>query len=356
MFDEKTLPWLAEPLRAMRDETRGHAVILHGGLGSGQFDLALRVAQAWLCEQPPGPCDHCPSCHLVRAHSHADLKVLMPEAVQVALNWHGGEGDAGEGEGADGESKGKRKPSKEIKVEAVRQAIDWAHTSSGRGRGKVLVFYPADAMNTVSANALLKTLEEPAPGMRVLLCVEDPERLLPTIRSRCQRVRLAPPAWADALAWLQAEGVKGAEQLLTACSGEPVAALNAARQGMTAELWQALPQQVAAGDGRLLLSMPVPEALRAMQQVCHDAMAVAAGGTARYFAVKVWPAGADWEALVAWSQALSRAARFEDHPWNAGLLIESLLAQGSLAIQSTASQGRGTGATPDGHRVATLRP
>jgi DNA polymerase-3 subunit delta' len=83
--DERDLPWLAEPLQALRDGNRGHALILHGGAGSGQLELALRLAQAWLCEQGPGPCDACPSCHLAIARSHPDLRVVMPEAVQVAL-------------------------------------------------------------------------------------------------------------------------------------------------------------------------------------------------------------------------------------------------------------------------------
>lgn len=357
MRDERDLPWLAEPLRALRDDSRGHAIILHGGQGSGLFDLAMRAAQAWLCEQPPAPCDHCASCHLVKTHGHTDLRVLMPETFQLALKWNaGGDDSGGETEPADGESKSKRKPSKEIKVEAVRQAIDWAHTSSGRGRGKVLVFFPADAMNTVSANALLKTLEEPSPGMRVLLCVDDPERLLPTIRSRCQRVRLAPPAWDTASAWLQQQGVADTEALLRASGGEPLAALAASQEGLTAALWTGLPTQVQQGNGQMLLAMSLPQAVRALLQVCHDAMAVASGAEARYFPGHRWPTRPDWTGLVAWQQALVRAARFEDHPWNAGLLVEALLAQGSWALASSqVSQARGTSATTAAGGLATLR-
>lgn len=356
MRDERELPWLAEPLRALRDDSRGHAIILHGGEGSGLFDLALRAAQAWLCEQAPGPCDACPSCHLVRAHAHTDLRVLLPEAVQQALNWGGAEGEAAEGESGDGESKSRRKPSKEIKVEAVRQAIDWAHTSSGRGRGKVLVFFPADAMNTVSANALLKTLEEPAAGMRLLLCVNDPERLLPTIRSRCQRVRLVPPTRVEAQRWLREQGLAevDADALLHASGDEPLAALERAQQGLNAQLWAALPGQVAQADGRLLLSLPVPQAIRALQQVCHDAMAVAAGGAPRFFPAASLPPQVDWAHLLPWSQALARAARFEDHPWNAALLVESLLMQGSQALRPAGRRPRDTAGHRAGPGIATL--
>jgi DNA polymerase III subunit delta' len=357
MRDERELPWLAEPLRALRDDSRSHALIVHGGVGSGLFELALRVAQAWLCEQPPGPCDVCPSCHLATAHTHPDLRVLLPEALQASLNWGSGDGEGGEG--GDGEGKSKKKPSKEIKVDAIRQAIDWAHGSSSRGRGKVLVVYPADAMNAVSANALLKTLEEPAAGMRLLLCVDDPEHLLPTIRSRCQRVRLAPPPEAEALEWLTRQGVADAAVLLRAANGEPLAALATAANGLTGEAWAALPRQVAQGDGRLLLSLTVPDAVRVLQQLCHDAMAVAAGASPRFFPTQALPAQhADWPALADWSRELARIARQQDHPWHAGLLLDALLAQGRQALSPNPSPRGGTAAPARerAQRVGTLRP
>jgi len=344
--DERDLPWLLAPLQALREHARGHALILHGGAGSGVFELALRVAQAWLCEQPPGPCGHCPSCHLVTAHSHADLRVLLPETVQQAIGWNAGdaENDAGDGDG-----KARKKPSREIKVEAVRQAIDWAHTSSGRGRGKVLVMFPADAMNMVAANALLKTLEEPAAGLRLLLCTDDPERLLPTIRSRCQRIRLDPPGQAEALQWLAGQGVKQPEVLLRASGGEPLSALALGAEGLTAEAWTALPGQVAAGDGRTLAALPPARVVRILQQICHDAMAAAAGAPPRFFPPGTVPAGADWRALGDWSRALARTARHDEHPWNAGLLSEALLAQAQAALAPGVTPGR-----PGSPRLATL--
>jgi DNA polymerase-3 subunit delta' len=306
---------------------------LHGAAGSGLFELALRVAQAWLCEhanEAQRPCGHCPSCHLALARSHPDLRVVMPEAVQQALQWGAADG---EGDGADtSDSKSKRKPSREIKVEAIRQAIDWAHTSSGRGQGKVLVFHPADAMNHVSANALLKTLEEPAAGMRLLLCVADPEQLLPTIRSRCQRVRVQAPSTEQALAWLATQRLEHPEVLLHASGGEPLAAVALAEAGMTAELWVNLPAQVAAGDSRGLAVLPLPQALRALQCLCHDLMAVNAQGHARYFPAASLPHGLDWRALSTWSRSLQRTVRHDEHPWNAPLLLEALVAEGQAVL------------------------
>jgi DNA polymerase-3 subunit delta' len=332
MLDERDLPWLAAPLAQLRDHDRSHALILHGGAGSGQFELAWRAAQAWLCEQAPAPCGQCPSCHLMLARSHPDLKLLMPETVQLALGWSEGGGEEADADGEGGKSR--RKPSREIKIDAVRLAIDWAHTSSSRGRGKVLLFYPADAMNATSANALLKTLEEPAAGMRLLLCVQDPEHLLPTVRSRCQRVRLAPPDAATAEAWLTAQGVAGAAALLRATGGEPLAAKALVDEGLDAQAWAQLPALVAAGDTRTLAALSLTRAVRVLQQVCHDAMAMAAGGAPRFFAPGQVPQGADLPALAAWSQDLARVARHDEHPWNAPLRVEALVTQGQRAWQS----------------------
>jgi DNA polymerase III subunit delta' len=331
MRDERDLPWLAEPLARLRDHARSHALILHGGGGSGQIELALRVAQAWLCERPPGPCGQCPSCHLAVGRSHPDLRVLMPETMQLALGWSDGPEAVGEGDGDEGGGKGKKKPSREIKIDAMRAAIDWAHTSASRGQGKVLVFYPADAMNETSANALLKTLEEPAAGIRLLLCVDDPERLLPTVRSRCQRVHLAPPDEAGARAWLARQGVADAALMLRAGSGEPLAAQALLAEGLTPTLWAQLPRQVVQGESRALAGLALPRAVRVMQQICHDAMLACVGGTPRFFEAGQIPAGARLDALSDWAADLRRVARHDEHPWNVPLRIEALVAQGQRA-------------------------
>jgi len=136
--------------------------------------------------------------------------------------------------------------------------------------------------------------------------------------------------------------VPQAEVLLRATGGEPLAALDAATQGLTAEIWTALPGQVARGDGRVLLAMAVPEAVRALQQICHDAMAVAAGAPPRFFPAGAVPAASSAGALAHWSRSLAQAARHEDHPWHAGLLLESLLAQAQQALHVAAP----TSATP----------
>jgi DNA polymerase-3 subunit delta' len=344
MRNEHDLPWLQTPLKAwVSQDLRSHALIVQASVGSGLFELSLRLAQGWLCENPPGPCDACSSCHLAQAHTHPDLHVLMPETWQLRLHWRGEDEAAGEG-AADGEGKAKKKPSREIKIDAIRAAIQWAHTSSGRNRGKVLLLFPADAMNAVSANALLKTLEEPGRGLRLILASESPSHLLPTLRSRCQLVRFEDPPTGESLAFLHQSKLEGAEVLLRAASGQPLSALDLAASGISAESWAALPKRLTQGDARALSAWPLPLALLSLQELCHDLMSASVGGAPRYFPQASLPtARLSMPALSTWSRSLLRARRHEDHPWQAPLLIEALVGQlAALAPASDASPARYT--------------
>src|SRR5690606_19063133 len=127
----------------------------------------------------------------------------------------------------------KRKPSREIRVDAMRDAVEFAQRTSARGHGKVVLVYPAEQMNAVTANALLKTLEEPPGEVRFVLASEAAHQLLPTIRSRCQAHTLLWPAQDEALAWLarQAVAPQAAQVWLRAAGGRPDDALRLARSG-----------------------------------------------------------------------------------------------------------------------------
>ncbi len=316
------LPWLATPLTQAQAMQRSHALLLAGPAGVGHLEFAGLLAQAWLCEAPQRqpqhlPCGRCGSCHLVRQRTHPDLLVVVPEATRVQLNWLG-----------DDEGKPDAKPSRDIRVEQVRQAIDWSHQTSGRGRGKALLLHPADALNMAAANALLKTLEEPPAGLRLLLTSTDVERLLPTIRSRCQRLRLDLPTADAAAAWLQQQGLADdAPALLALAGGSPLEALAWRDEGIDAAWLGELPQRVARGDAAPFGGRPLPRVIDLLLKLAHDLLAQAAGGTPRFFAASRWPAPVDIGAAVAWQRALLRAARHDEHPWNAALLIESLVTQ-----------------------------
>lgn len=356
------MPWLHTQLDALLAQ-QGHALLLEGPSGLGQFHLAMDWAKALLCEgrdiaAPLTPaCGHCESCHAVQVRTHPDLLVLIPEAMQLALGWTAG----GDGEGA-GESK--RKPSKEIRVEAMRQMITFCQRTDARGRGKVVVVYPAESMNTVTANALLKTLEEPPGNSRFVLATEAAHRLLPTIRSRCHSWKMAWPAEADIQAWLSATGsspeqIKGAMQ---ASGGRPQNAWELLQAGFDLQAWNQLPGQLARGHAGILADATVSQAIGVLLQVCHDAMAVVAGATPRYFAAESFapllaylkarqdPALVDQpltaqlqqsgesqrqrtlERLAQWSADLQQAARSSEHPFAPELMLTALVDQASQAL------------------------
>ena len=239
-------------------------------------------------------------------------------------------------------------PSKDIKVEAVRAAVTFAQTTSARGRAKVVVFHPAERMNTVSANTLLKTLEEPPGSARFLLSCSAPDALLPTIRSRCQAVVLTLPPADMAAAWLAERGVDDAAVLLAGAGGQPQEALLWSTQGLDAATWSRLPAHVAAGHAAPFSGWPLPRLVDALQKLCHDAACVAAGAAPRYFAVQALGGPASPTALSAWMVELNRVARHAEHPWNVGLMTESLIQQGQLALQPAAG--------PGGTRQGSRRP
>jgi len=239
------------------------------------------------------------------------------------------------------------KPSRQIRIDEVRTAIDWVVHSSSRGRAKVVLLHPAEAMNLQAASALLKTLEEPPGQARLLLSTADEARLLPTVRSRCQRIRLAGPPTEQSTAWLAEQGVRDAPVLLAAAGGAPLAARELAAAGIDAAAWLALPRAVARGQAAALAGWPVPRAVAALQKVCHDAMVQALGGMPLYFASQPMPPGARPERLSAWAKTLSRVARHDEHPWNDGLLIEALVSEGRACWQEATTGGPRSGRALD---------
>jgi DNA polymerase-3 subunit delta' len=324
-------PWIAAQLRQLLSQ-RGHAWLLHGPSGLGQYALGLGLAQAWLCDRPTadGACGQCESCHQVEVRAHTDLAVLMPETVMMELGW-----PLSEKAQADIDDK-KRKPSKEIRVDAMRDALEFAQRTSGRGRGKVMLVYPAERMNQVTANALLKTLEEPPGDMRFVLATEAAHQLLPTIRSRCQGHTLTWPASAQAQAWLQGQGVPApaAEGLLRAAGGRPEDALRLHQAGLDAQAWARWPKALARGDGSALADWSPARIVEALQKLCHDLQAVQAGAEPRFFAAADLPAAADPAALGAWWRDLAATSRTVEHPFNAGLLLEDLVTRARTALNS----------------------
>lgn len=306
---------------------RAHAVLLSGPAGLGQLELTRALAQAWLCESNAAgeaACGHCTACHLVEQGSHPDLRWLMPAALRVELGV----------EEAPGE--GKAKPSKEIRIDEVRGLLAFTQSTSGRGRAKVLAIHPAEAMNTVAANALLKTLEEPGSALRFVLSCGAPEDLLPTIRSRCQALNLSIPERDRALGWLAEQGLStdDAQALLRLAGGRPGQALHWAGLGLSAERLSDLPRVLARGDLGAWEALGPVVLVELLSRLAHDQLRRSHGQPPLYFAAERLPAPAAPARLQRWAAELREARAKGEHPLVPGLWLDSLAAQAQRALRS----------------------
>ena len=147
-----------------------HAVLLVGPDGVGKTTLALDLAAGLLCTAEPAdrPCRACRACRLVERGGHPDLHRLGPVGPgrQVVIG------------GPDAKYRG------------VKDLIGELPLMPVEGGARVAIVEGADRMNEDAQSALLKTLEEPPAGVTIILCADAEARLLPTVRSRCFRVRL----------------------------------------------------------------------------------------------------------------------------------------------------------------------
>ncbi|NJM43205.1 MAG: DNA polymerase III subunit delta' [Brachymonas sp.] len=330
--------WLA----AQRNQllaSPAHALLLHGASGLGQYELALSIAQSWLCEAADlperlatgeGACGQCASCQQIRARSHTDLLVLMPETVMLALGWPLSEKAQSDIDGK------KRKPSKDIRIDDVREAVAFAELTSGRGRGKAILVYPAEQLNLASANALLKTLEEPQGGLRFVLATEAAHQLLPTIRSRCQAFALTAPSQAQAIQWLTQQTQATAPELemaLHASGQRPGDALALVQSGLAVQ-WHKLPLALHKGQMQAVAQWSPAQLLDAMHKLCHDLWASKLGAAPRFSKSKIYPKPRPPRALTAWSKQLVSLSRQIEHPFKPDLLIEDMVNQAKLCLNS----------------------
>ena len=323
--------WIQQQLVSLLAQ-RGHAWLIQGPSGLGQYDLAMAMARAWLCENPTeqGACGTCGSCHAIDVRTHADLCVLMPETEMLARIWPLSEKAQGEIDDK------KRKASKEIRVDAMRDAVEFSQRTSARGRGKAVVVFPAERMNNITANALLKTLEEPPGDVKFVLASEAAHQLLPTIRSRCLGHAMLWPDKAASLAWMEAQGVPSAQAdvLLRASGGRPDDAVLLAQSGRDARTWAMLPKAVARGDGSGFKDWSPPQVIDVLHKLCHDVLAVKVGASPRFFEAADLPKAGSHTALSRWSRQLADASRTMEHPFNPGLMLEALVSQAQNALNS----------------------
>ena len=207
------LPWQHEVWSRITEsfERFPHATLLSGSEGIGKFQLASRLAMVLLCDRDePHPCGACRGCRLFAASTHPDLHVITSEAMLDSM-------DSvltaySERYLDDSRARSKRKTVRTtILISQIRSLIHEANTAAHISRNKVFVIAPVDAMTTSASNSLLKVLEEPAPNNFLILVTENSQKLLPTIASRCQNIRMPDPDFDDAEQWLVQEGLNQQE-------------------------------------------------------------------------------------------------------------------------------------------------
>ena len=333
-------PWQGpawQQLQQLRDRLP-HALLFHGPAGIGKTVFAERFAQAMLCQAPGAdgqPCGQCDSCGWFSQYSHPDYRRVRPEILEE----EGAAEDAADevGEAKKGGKSGKA-PSKEIKIDQIRALADFMNISTHRQGLRVVLLYPAEALNTAAANALLKTLEEPPPATLFLLVSDSLDRLLPTILSRCRKFALAMPPQAAAQAWLQEQGVKDAQAWLAEQGGAPLAALEQAqakadvREAME-EFLRHLAQPDAAGALRTadkLQKTPVTDQVAWLQRWLYDICAIKFSGRIRYYPryrkeLERLASQADSAGLMRALKAARQPPAIAEHPFSTKLLIEDML-------------------------------
>ena len=318
-------PWLGRQLTHLLAQ-KGHAWLIQGPSGLGQYELAVHLAKAWLCEAPTpnGACHRCSSCHGFDVRTNPDFFALMPEVDMIELEWPLNEKVQRELD------KKERKPSKEIKVDASRELITFSQSTRSGLSGKVAMVYPAERMNHVTANTLLKTLEEPPQDFKFVLSSSASHLLLPTIRSRCQTYTMTWPTREESLQWLMDKGLsqEHAQIWLQATGNRPVDALEMAHHsGLSPEDWQRLPQAIALGNGNLLKEFSAPQTVTLLQKICFDMLCLSQNASPKYFSLRSLPQGASFEKLTEWSKLLTISAQTANHPYNLGLMQEALVSQ-----------------------------
>ncbi|HLB94653.1 MAG TPA: DNA polymerase III subunit delta' [Nitrospiria bacterium] len=214
---------------ALAQKEVAHAYLFHGEASIGKFTTAKAFAKTIQCEKQGDACGECRACKAIESGIHPDVQIIQPDGPQIKID----------------------------QVRILQEALVFKPLIGNR---KIIIVDEAESMNPEAANCFLKTLEEPPDHSLLILVASQPHRLLPTILSRCQRIRFDPPKREDIAGWLIRQ--KGLSQP----EAELLAALSLGRIGLalTNDLGQLLDQRDKA------VSLLSPDALSNLDQLFEN--------------------------------------------------------------------------------------
>ena len=205
-------PWFNDAWTAIhRNEKLPHAIIFKGKEGIGKYDFAITFAKSYLCQNALSsylPCEVCSSCKWF-PDSHPDFKDIAPIESED-----------------DEPSKRKTIRKKNIVINQIRELSEYLELSAHQEKGKrIVLIEPADSLNQAASNALLKILEEPPENTLFILVTSQAQKLIATIRSRCQLLDLRGPSFDEAKLFLDRQKIAHEESLLSFTGGSPFNAI-----------------------------------------------------------------------------------------------------------------------------------
>ncbi len=252
-------------LRAVATARLAHACLFDGPDSVGKRSAAIGLAFALCCPEAPGQgCGACDTCHRIAAGQHPDVLSFAPATQQYI-------------------------------IDQAREVVAIASTRPHEAPARVIVIDQADRLNPSSANCLLKTLEEPFPGNHLILVTSAPDRLLPTIRSRTQRVRfigLSPAALTE-IAVRRGASAAQAQTAVALAAGQACRVVQGLEAQAESDLWVTVHnlRKAAGGKGAVPIfdaaaefsdkesRQDLPETLALLARLYRDALVTAADAT-----------------------------------------------------------------------------
>jgi DNA polymerase-3 subunit delta' len=252
-------------LRAVASGRLAHACLFDGPDSVGKRCTAIGLALALCCPESPGQgCGICDTCRRIQSGQHPDVLSFEPSTQQYV-------------------------------IDQAREIVAVAATRPHEAPARVIILDRADCLNANSANCLLKTLEEPFSGNHLVLITSAPDRLLPTIRSRTQRLRFLAlqPAALVQIALHRGATQAQAETAAALASGQAGRLLQALESEVESNLWKVIGnfRKAAAAQGMGAIfdaaaefsdkesRQDLPEALALLARLYRDALVTAAGAS-----------------------------------------------------------------------------